>query len=707
MVDGDYFPLLGVRAAVGRVLLPEDDVTPGGHPVVVLSDAFWSRRFGADPGVVGKTLVLNGHRFTVVGVAPPEFRGTALLNRPEVWVPLQMHDQVMIDPFREWFDDRRALIFNAIARLRPGVAIERARAELQTVAGRLEREFPNDNQDRSVAVLPLAQTMLDPNLQGNLERVGMILMAIVGLVLLVACANVANLLLARAVARRREIAVRLAIGAGRARLVRQLLTESLVLSLAAAALGLLIAYWLRDLLWALRPPLLAERAVFPALDARVLGFTFLVALATGILFGLVPALQSTRPEVLPALKNEAPAAATGRRISLRDALMVAQVALSLVALIGAGLFVRGLRKAQDIDPGFETAGLAVFNVNLGAQGYDRPHGEQFYREALERVRRAPGVQSAALSTNLPLTFFTAPMRSVFPEGTDIAPDTRGTLVLTNAVDPRYFETMDMRILSGRGFSAADREGSKRVVIANEAMARMLWPGQDPVGRRFRFFGDDFDHEIVGVTQDIKQITLGETPQACVYLPMEQSYSTYMTFLVRGAGDPAPALAAARREVRALDPNLPLTQAWTLHEVMSQSLWAPRMAATLLACFGLLGLLLAAMGTYSVMTYLVHQRSHDIGIHMALGARRKDVAGIVLRRAAALIVAGIVAGLLGAALATRLVSEAIAGMLYDVSATQPGPFLLTALLLAAVALVASLVPARRAMRVPPMIALRDQ
>jgi len=709
IVSGNYFDLLGVEAAVGRTFLPEEDRTPGTHPVVVLGHAFWSRRFGADPGAVGKTLTLNGQPFTIIGVSPAEFRGTATLNRPDLWVPMQMHDQVLTGPFRLWFNNRRALLFNGIARLRPGVSVEQARAEVQAIARSLAQEFPNENQGRTVAVLPLAQTTLNPNVQGNLELAGAILMGVVGLVLLVACANVANLLLARAAARQQEIAIRLAIGAGRRRLVRQLLTESLLMALASGVLGLLLAYWLRDLLWTLRPPIVAHNAIYPALDARVLGFTLLVALVTGVLFGLVPALQSTKPEVLPSLKGEAapPSPSSGRRLNLRGALVVVQVALSLLALLGAGLFLRSLRQALTINPGFETENLAVFTVNLDTQGYEPERGRQLFDQALERLNTAPGVRSATLASNLPLTVFTGPFRSLLPQGKEARPDDRGTLVLTNTVDPRYFDTMGMRLLGGRAFTAADREEAPRVAIVNQTLARMFWGDQNPVGKRFRFVGDAFDHEVVGLVRDVKHITLGEEPLACAYLPVAQNYSPFMTFLVRAESDPASVLLAAQREVRTLDSNLPLINVWTVRQVISESLWAPRMAAALLGSFGLLALLLAALGIYSLMTYFVNQRSREIGIHLALGARRGDVFRLVLRRGMVLVFIGIAIGLLAGWLATRLTRDLIAGLLYQVSATDPVAFLSTALLLAAIALLANLIPARRAMRVPPMMALRNQ
>ncbi len=706
IVSGNFFTVLGVGSALGRSLLPEDDRLPGAHPVVVLSHGFWSRRFGADPEVVGSTITLSGQPFTVVGVAPPEFRGTAAFNRPDLWVPMQMHDQVLIEPFRSWFDDRRALVFSAVGRLEPGVSLERAQAELDAIAQRLAREFPDDNAGRTVVALPLVQATVDPNVRENLKAAGAILSGIVGLVLLIACANVANLLLSRAVVRRREIAVRLAVGAERRRLVRQLLTESLLLALAAGALGLLLAYALRDTLWALRPPMVAQSAIIPALDVRVLGYTLLVSIATGVLFGLAPALQSTRPEVLPALKNEAPSAGTPRRrFGVRDGLIVAQVALSLLALLGAGLFVRGLRAAQRIDPGFDTEPLAVFTVNVGAQGYDAGRGREFFRRALERLAAAPGIEASAIASNPPLNPFGGPQRSVFPTGTESTPDDRGTLTLTNTVSPGYFDTVGMPILAGRGFTAADREDAPQVAIVNRSAAELFWGARDPIGRRFRFFGEDFDREVVGLTTDVKQMSLGENSQPCIYLPSEQNFVPFMTFFVRASRAPASALAAAQREVREIDPNLPFINAWTLREVVAQSLWAARMAAALLGAFGLLGLLLAAMGTYSVMSYYVSQRAHEIGIHLAVGARRTDILRLMLRRGMGLALAGVLAGLAAGWLATRLASETISGLLYDVSATSAEALLVTASLLVVIALLANLIPASRATRLPLMTVLR--
>jgi predicted permease len=700
LVTGNYFDVLGVKAIAGRTFLPEEDRTPGTHPVVVLGYNLWQRRFGADPSLAGKTITLNNQAFTVIGIAPENFRGTFQLGAIDFFVPAQMYQQVLDGTFREWFNSRRALLTNVVGRLKPGVSIEQAQASLKTIAAGLEQAYPRDNDKRSVKLMPVTQSAINPALRSVFVQAGALMMTVVGLVLLIACANVANLLLARAAGRRKEISIRLAIGAGRARLIRQLMTESVLLSVTGGAVGLLLAYWGRDLLWSFRPPFFEENALDLSLDARVLGFTLLLALLTGIVFGLVPALQSSKSDLVTELKDKSSQPTNaGRRLSLRNLLVVSQVALCLIALIGAGLFLRSLRNAQEINPGFETEKMLVMSMNVGAQGYTQARGIEYYRQVQERVQSLAGVQSATVSSNFP--FGGGLQRSIFIEGQDPPAGGRGVLTITNSVTSKYFETLGIPLLQGRIFNDSDRENTTRVAIINQAMAERFWPGQDATGKRFKFFGDESFYEVVGIVGNINAIFLGEEPRPIIYQPMLQSYSGLVALYVRTSGDPTNLLGTVRNEVQSLDRNLPITNVSTMSDVIGQGLWGPRMGAALLAVFGGLALLLAAIGIYGVLAYSVSQRTREIGLRMALGAQQRDVLALVMRQGVALIGGGIALGLVASFLLARLISS----LLFGVSTADPLTFAGTALVLAVVALLASYIPARRAARVDPMIALR--
>ncbi len=651
--------------------------------------------------MTGEVLTLNGQGYTVVGVAPEGFKGINAIFGPELWVPTMMHGQVLPQQFRTWFDDRRALFFNVAGRLEPGVAVEQAEANIKTIASRLEQEYPEPNAGRSSALMPLAEATIFPGIRDFLLLGGAVLMTVVGLVLLIACSNVANLLLAKATARRKEIAIRISMGAGRKRLIRQLLTESVLLSLLGGLAGLGIAFWGRDFIWSFRPPFLAQNMMDLTMDARVFGFTLIVSLLTGVVFGLVPAFQASKTDVVDTLKEEARTAGRGRRrLSIRNALVVAQVALSIVSLVAAGLFLRSLQGAHQIDPGLETEQLAVLNLNPGQNGYDPPQTEQFFREIVERVGSLPGVRSASLASNLPL--FGGFQRSVFIEGQD-QDEEKGILVMTNTVDLNYFETTGIPLARGRDFTGADREDSVSVAVINEKMAEQFWPEQDPIGKRFRFYGDESYREVVGVARNSKYVTLGEDPQSCAYVPLRQNVADVMTLYVRSENDPAAALGAAQREVRALDPQIPITFPLTVSEVIDQSLWAPRLGAALLTVLGLLALVLASVGLYGVMAYTVNQRNQEIGIRMAMGARQPDVLKLVLVQGMILVGIGVAAGLAVALAVSRLVST----LLYGISPSDPATFIGVPLVLIAVALLANYLPALRASRVDPLVALRYQ
>jgi predicted permease len=701
LTTGNYFELLGVRAAIGRTYGPDDDRTPGAHPFVVMSDGLWKRRFGADPSVVGRQLRLNNHPFTVIGIAPEGFKGTQVIGGPDLWMPSMMYREVLSGFFLENFEDRRALLWFVTGRLKPGVPAERALSELRTIAARLEQEYPEQNRGRSATLLPLAQSAINPALRRNFVLAGGLLMTVVGLVLLIACANVANLLLARATARRREIAIRLSLGAGRARLVRQLMTESVLLSLLGGAAGLLVAFWGRDLLLAFRPPNLPLDRIDVPVDGQVLLFTLALSVVTGLLFGLAPALHASRPDLVVDLKDRsAQPSGAGRRVNLRSALVVAQVALSLVSLIGAGLFLRSLRNAQRIDPGFETRDLLVVGFDTATVGYDQTRALEFQRLLVERTAALPGVKSAALTS-------TQPMggggfgRTVFPEGKDPASGDAGVFVTASNVSPGFFDTLSIAIKSGRGFEETDREGAPLAAVINETMAKRFWPGQDPLGKRFKFFGDTEFRQVVGVAEDTKLFAMTEDPQAMAYVPLLQMHESAVFLNLRAASDPMALAGALRRELQSMEPDLPITDPQTVGEMIGQSLWAPRMGAALLAIFGGLALVLAAVGIYGVMSYAVSQRTQEFGLRMALGAQRQDVLGLVLRQGMTLVVAGLALGIVAALSLTHL----IANLLFGVSPIDPLTFASIAAILSAVALAAGYLPARRATRVDPSIALR--
>jgi predicted permease len=699
MVTGNYFQVLGVSPALGRFLGPEDDQVPGASPVMVLSYRAWQQRFGGSPDVIGRTIGLNGAPFTIVGVGPAGFLGVNSLFGPDVWVPTMMYGNVLSAQLRGWMDERRALVFNLAGRLQPGATIEQARSNLAAIAASLEQAYREPNEGRSTSVRPLTEATIFPGLREALFAGTAMLMAIVSLVLLIACSNVANLLLARATNRRQEIAVRLALGASRTRLVRQMLTESMLLGLASGVVGLVVAVWTRNLIWSTRPPFFAVNFVDLPLDGRVLLFALAVSVATGVIFGLVPALAASRADVVTAIKDQSRAAGQRRRrFGLGNALIVGQVALSLVALIAAALFLQSSRNAAEIDPGFDTDHVAVMLVSPGQQGYDEDRAQQYFREAATRVGSLPGVQRVSWALTLPL--FGGFSQSVFIEGHEDDPQMSGLLTNSNAVDVGYFETTDIRLLEGRTFTEADRDGSVPVAIINDTMARLYWPDESALGKRFRFFVEEEYREVVGVVETVKYVTLGEAPQPATYFPLRQSQQDTMVLYVRSAGDPGALLVPVQRELRRVDPNVPIQNPQRVSDVIDQSLWAVKLGAGLLAVFGALALALACVGLYGVMAYSVGQRTQEIGLRMALGAGPGQVLRLVLGQGLGLVAAGVVLGVAGALAVSRLVQSLLYGSAYD-----PLSFIAASAALVAVATLATLVPARRASRVDPLVALR--
>ena len=697
-VSGNYFKTLGVGAAFGRTLLPEDEASANGNPVVLISHNLWQRRFNSDPNIVNRTISLDGRGHTIVGVAAETFRSLHIGPSPEFWRP-------MIPPANEpRARGNRGLMI--VGRLRAGATAEEANAQLRAVAARLAEDFPETNRgtlerpDEPRPVTVVQESRLHPRARKNIAGVTGMLMLMVGLVLLIACANVANLLLARASVRRREIAIRLALGSGRLRLVRQLLTESMCLAILGGLLGLLLTLWTTDFLPKFFP---AEETggIDLSVDWRVLAFTLGVSILTGIVFGLVPALQASRQDLLSALKDDtgAPEVRGFGRFGLRNALVVLQVALSLILLICAGLFMRSLRAASTSDPGFDAENVLFLTMERGGEKKGREEQALFYRRVQEQVSALPGVRSVALSYIVPISG--GGMRtSVWIEGYQPKPN-EDTELNTNVVSPNYFSTIGIPLKQGRDFNAADTANAPGVVIVNEEFARRYFPGANPLGKRVRTDPEGPYSEVIGVAQNAKYRGLREEPLSFFYTPLAQDAESTMTLFVRTNGDPLAALPSVRGELMSLDKTLTLYQINTLSSHLDAALSADRLIAALLGVFGIAALLLAAVGLYGVMSYAVARRTHEIGVRMALGAQTGDIIKMVLRQGLMLIAAGGVIGLAAALVLTRLMSS----LLFGVSATDPLTFVGITLLLGCVALLACYLPARRATKVDPMVALR--
>lgn len=703
MVSASYFDLLGLRPASGRFFLPDEDTKPGGNNVVVLSHALWTNKFGANPSVVGQNLTLNATPYTVIGVAPPGFKGTlTFLNAEEIWVPVSMYPQVLAGFFKDNFNTRRFLATTVYGRLKDGVSITSAEASLKTVASSLESAFPKDNAGRSVALTPLAEAAVGVNQRSQITLAGGLMMGTVGLVLLIACVNLANLLLAQAASREKEIGVRAAMGATRARMMRQLLTESMVLAFLSALSGLAVAYAGRTILWSFRPPFIRDSDLDLGFDSHVLLFTLSIALLTAVLIGVAPAFKAARPNIIEVLKVGGRGNTVGWANSpFCSMLVITEIALALVALVGAGLFIRSMQNAQRIDPGFESTNLFMFNFDLGALHYDEGHGQQFFRAAIERANAAPGVESATIADAPPLVGAAGFSRTIFPEGQDETSGYRGTLTQLNNIAPNFFETLRIPVLGGREFNDSDRATTNPVAIANEAMAKQFWPNENAIGKRFHFFGDPTLREIVGMVRNTVVNNIGEEPQPLAYLPLTQNYSPAVTLQVRTAGRPEAVISTVRTQVQSLDNNLALTNVQTIGELLSQGLWAPRMGATLLAVFGGLALILAVIGVYGVLSYSVNQQTREIGIRMAMGAQTTGVLRHVVGQGMRLAAIGLALGLLVAFAGTRL----LASLLFGVSSHDPLTFGAVSLILAMAAVLACYIPARRATKVDPIIALR--
>ena len=696
IVSGNYFEVLGVAPALGRGFLPEEYETSGTHPFTVLSHGLWGRRFGGDPGVVGQTVSLNNYTFTIVGVAPRGFNGVNAAMAPDLWVTLKMQDELLPGP--SLIEARGSHWLNfVIGRLKPGVTLAQAETALNGTMARLIEEFPDTNEGKSVALYP--ESGLPPFIRPAFVGFMGLMFAVVGFILLLACANVAGLLLARLSARRKEIGIRLSLGASRPRLIRQLLAESIPLCLMAGAAGLALALGLIRMVQSLVPQTGLPISTDVRLDWPVLAFTLVASALTGLLFGLMPALQATRRDLVSSLK-ETGFSLGGKNSRLREVLVVGQVAISVVLLVLAGLAIGSLGNARNLDPGFDPDNMLTASVELGLQGYDERGGRVFRRSLLERIERIPGVTAVGIADTIPLTFSTSD-RGVVPEGFEVAEGSDSPNVLHTSVDAGYFQAMGIPLLQGRGFDQRDGEDGRATLVINEAFAERFWPGENPIGKRVRTWRDD--HVVIGLVKTGKYRTLGEDPTPYMYFSAYQHYSSNTVLMVRTKSDALSAAGPLREEIRQLDRTLPVSSIKTMHAAMGFALFPAVMAANVVSGFAVLALVLAAVGLYGVISYSVSQGLRDIAIRMAIGARPADVLGRVIRGGMTLTLAGLGIGLSGGAALAVFAGS----LMYGVGATQVGPYLTAAAALGAVALLASYLPARRAARVDPMAVLRGE
>jgi putative ABC transport system permease protein len=683
--SANLFSVLGTEPAIGRVFTVEEE-EPGKDLVVVLSHGLWQRRFGGDPAIVGQQVSMNGVNRTVIGIMPPQFAFPR--KETEVWVPLAINQNLK--------NARGAFFLKSVGRLKPEVSLEQAQADTKTIATRLAQEYDY------LSSYGVNLVRLHDQIVGNVRPALLVLLGAVAFVLLIACANVANLLLARAAVREREIAIRTALGAGRWRIVRQLLTESLLLSLAGGALGLLLAFWGLDVLVALSPqdiPRLDQIRI----DGRVLAFTLLVSLLTGLIFGLAPALQASKPDLNESLKEGGRGSTGGIHGSrVRSILVISEIALSLILLIGAGLMIRSFQRLLEFDLGFNPERLLTLKVQLAGSRYGQ--GQQvvsFYDQLLQRVESLPGVESAGAVSDVFLS--KTPNSTTFSlEGRPDPPPAEDIEVPFDSISPNYFRVMGIPLLKGREFDHRDVADAPGVVIINDTFARMFFPGEEPVGRRFRYRGDNNPWlTIVGVVADMRRTGFDSEVRPETFLPYAQNPSGRLTLIVRASSDPSALVGSIRSEVSQIDPGQAVYDVKTMDKWLGEMVSQRRFNMMLLAIFAGVALILAAVGIYGVISYSVTQRTHEIGIRIALGAARRDVMRLVVGQAAKLTGVGLGAGLVAAFALTRLMTS----LLYGVSATDPVTFALIPFVLAAVALLSSYIPARRAAKVDPMIALR--
>jgi predicted permease len=696
MASANYFSVLGANALLGRTFLPAEDSGRGAHPVAVLSWGTWKNRFAGDPNIIGRSIFVNGRSYTVVGVTQPEFRGVITLVTPAVWVPLMQFDDIRPNE-RESFTERGNNSWNVIARLKPGMTAVQARQHLSVLMTGLKAQYPQDYDGAGITLVPQNEAGIHPSFRSAQVGLSSVVMAVVGVLLLIACVNVANLFLARARDRAREMAIRVSLGAKRSRLVQQLLTESLIFAAVSGLVGLGLAYWVITLANRIQLPLDVDFSADLSLSPTVILFALGVALVTGVLFGLAPALQATNPSLIPALKGEAPAGQSRSRAS--KGLVIAQMALSIVLLVSAGLFLRDLRNATTVDKGFNADNLLIADLAPGLQGYTRTRTEEFYRRLTEQLQRSPNVKAVGYTASVPLGL------SESDSWVDIAGYTpakdENMSLQRSQVTPGYFEAMGIRFKEGRGFTDRDDSASVRVMVINEQMEKKYWHGKSAIGGIVKYGGKE--HTVIGVVPTGKYQRLGEPPTPFYYLAQAQHWNADMSVLIRTTGDPQAVAPALRSAVTGFDETLPVAGIRTMTKHLGIALMPARLAGAALGVFGLLGLVLASVGMYGVMAYTVSQRRREIGIRMAIGAATRDVVGLIMRQGLTLVVIGAGIGIAGALAASRLLH----GILYSPSVIDPATFVGVPVLLTGVAALASWLPARRASGVDPLEALRRE
>jgi putative ABC transport system permease protein len=681
-VTGNYFKTLGATAALGRTFQLENE-TPGHELVTVLSYGLWQKRFGGDPNIVNKTVALDGKKIEVIGVMPKDFN---FPQTAELWVPLNFDSPGM--------KQRKAHFMRPIGKLKPGVTIAQAQADTDIIARRLEEQYPDTNKAWNLRLVSLREQLV-----GNSRPTLLLLFGAVGFVLLIACANVANLLLVRAATREREIALRTALGAGRFRIVRQMITESVLLALVGGTLGALLAIWGVDLLVTLSAGSIPATA-HVQIDATVLVFTFLVSLVTGVLFGLAPALRTMKLNLSESLKEGGRTGSEGgKRNRTRSVLVVLESAVAVVLLIGAGLLVRSLVQLQNINPGFDAHNVLTMRVDLSEEKYSTPDKSgSFFTELESRIGSLPGVESVGFVTELPLSGQPNDMPFTV-EGRPAASISESRGADFRRVNLQYFKALRIPLLRGRNFTEQEVKQSAKVLVISELLASQVFPNEDPLGKRLIMMMEKDPWEIIGVVGDIRHRSLETQPFPAMYMPSNQTGGTNL--VIRTVGDPANLAAAVRKEVQAIDPDQPVAAVRTMDDWVDTSVAQPRYRTALLGLLALLALVLASTGIYGVMSYSVAQRTHEIGVRMALGAKRRDVLSMVVRQGMVLVVAGVGIGLLGAFALTRVMSS----LLFGVTAKDPITFVVVATLLTLVAFVACYIPARRATKVDPLVALR--
>ena len=688
-VSASLFPLLGVEPQLGRSFLPEEDQAGGGR-VVIMSQGLWQRRFGSDPTIIGKAVTLNGESYAVVGVMPQNFQFPS--REGDLWVPIAFDSKEA--------GNRGGHFLKVLARMKPGVTLQQAQTEMKAIAARLQQQYPDSNTDLGAAVVPLHEQFV-----GDIKPALLILLGAVGFVLLIACANVANLLLARAAVRQKEITIRVALGASRSRLIRQFLTESILLAALGGVIGLLLSLWGINLLKAFIPENISQAKAI-TIDGRVLFFTLAVSLLTGLIFGLAPATQASKFNLNETLKEGGRDSAAGSRGNrIRGLLVIAEVAVSLILLIGAGLLINSFLRLRNVDPGFRAENLLTMKIVLPELKYpDRARRSAFYTELVRRIEALPGVKSAAVTTNLPL-YSQGNSIGISIEGRPDPAPGQEQIVVTRIISPHYFQTMGITLLQGRQFNEQDKADTPIALVISEAMARKYWPGEDPIGKRVKPGSSASSNPwftIVGVAKDVRQFELNADPKPQMYLPYTQAgFFAPRDLVVSTNGDPLSLASAVRKTVWEIDKDQPVSNISTMENVLSESIARQRFSMLLLGIFAALALALATVGIYGVMSYSVAQRTREIGIRMALGAQRSDVLKLVVGQGLKLVMIGVLIGLVIALVLTRVMSS----LLFGVSATDPLTFTIISLVLISVAVLASYIPARRATRVDPMVALR--